>query len=616
MVGLKSLIPLTLGLLGTVALAPMASADGEGTSQEPIIEDNGSDASGSFCLTLLHNNDGESQLLNAGSGIEDFGGADRFATVVRQQRNDAKSNGCEALNDGGTLGRGSLLLSSGDNFLAGPEFTASLEKGVPFFDSTFIDLVFYDALAIGNHEFDFGPDVLADFIEGIKRRKITFLSANLDLSGEPRLQALADGGRIASSKVFNLKGRKVGVVGATTPDLPFISSPRNVVVNAVLPAVQGEIDRLTEEGVDIIVLISHLQSIEEDRELIEQLRDVDAAIAGGGDELLANPDDLLVPGDEDSVFGPYPLLVQRADGVEVPVITTPGSYKYLGRADLLFNEDGVLIDSEGGPVRVAGGDNPDAVSPIKPVTRLVVEPVQDFVDGLAVTVIGTSEVALEGRRNPGVRTEETNLGNLVADSLLAAGTELAPSFGAPAPTVAIQNGGGIRNDTLIPAGDITELDTFDILPFSNLVTIVADIPADQFKEIMENAVSQVDQVAGRFAQIAGFTMVYDPAGTAQELDPDDNSVITAGTRVQSLTLDDGTAIVTGGQVVGGAPSVNIAIVDFLARGGDQYPFRDATFTVLGISYQQALSDFIQDELGGVISAADYPEGGEGRITTP
>ena len=535
-----------------------------------------------ICLTLLHNNDGESQLLNAGSGIEDFGGADRFAAVIHKQRKDARANGCSTLTDSHEVNRGTLLLSSGDNFLAGPEFTASLEKGVPFYDSILIDLLRYDALAIGNHEFDFGPDILADFIDGIGNKRIPFLSANLDLSGEPRLQDLADAGRIASSKVFHFGHFQVGVVGATTPDLPFISSPRNVVATEVLPAVQAEIDRLNAHGIHYIVLISHLQSIEEDQELIQQLDGVDVAIAGGGDELLANEDSLLVPGDEESVFGPYPLITQRADGRDVPVVTTPGSYKYLGRIDLLFDRSGLLIDAAGGPIRIAGGDNPDAVNPIPAVTQHVVEPVQAFVDGLAETVIGVSEVALEGRRTPGVRTEETNLGNLIADSLLAAGTELAGDFGAPEPTVALQNGGGIRNDTLIPAGDITELTTFDILPFSNFVTVVADIPADQFKEIMENAVSQVDQVAGRFAQISGFTMVYDPAGTAQELDEEDNSVVTEGTRVQELTLDDGTAIVTGGEVVDGAPSVNIAIVDFLARGGDQYPFRDAEFTNLGI----------------------------------
>ncbi len=88
---------------------------------------------------------------------------------------------------------------------------------------------------------------------------------------------------------------------------------------------------------------------------------------------------------------------------------------------------------------------------------------------------------------------------------------------------------------------------------------------------------------------------------------------TPGTRVVDVTLDDGTAIVTDGAVVAG-PGISIATIDFSARGGDQYPFRGAAFTSVGVSYQQALRNYIVDELGGTISATDYPEGGEGRIT--
>jgi 5'-nucleotidase len=95
-------------------------------------------------------------------------------------------------------------------------------------------------------------------------------------------------------------------------------------------------------------------------------------------------------------------------------------------------------------------------------------------------------------------------------------------------------------------------------------------------------------------------------------------VVTPGTRITEVTLDDATVIVTLGGVVAGDP-LNIATIDFLARGGDQYPFRGAPFTSVGVSYQQALADYIQAAaadggLEGTIAAADYPEGGEGRIT--
>jgi 5'-nucleotidase/UDP-sugar diphosphatase len=156
-----------------------------------------------------------------------------------------------------------------------------------------------------------------------------------------------------------------------------------------------------------------------------------------------------------------------------------------------------------------------------------------------------------------------------------------------------------------------------MVPFSNYVTIVPDIPRAQFKQILENAVSNVEGVDGRFAQIAGFSFTYNPAGTAQVLDEDGN-VTTPGTRVTEVELDGGTVIVTAGAVVAG-PDLSIATIDFLGNGGDQYPFRGAPMTVLGVSYQQAVSNYIQAAavdggLAGTISAAAYPVGGEGRIT--
>ena len=557
-----------------------------------------------YTLTLLHNNDGESQIINAGQGIEDFGGMARFATVVDDLR-------AEALDGEGR--RGVVLLSSGDNFLAGPEFNASLEKGVPYYDSIGLKLIGYDAFALGNHDFDFGPDVLANFIEGFDF-STHFVSANLDFSQEPNLQYYVDMDVIVKSYIIHESGKQIGIVGATTPELPFISSPRDVIIDPdVAAAIQGEVDFLTDNQVDIIVVISHLQGVNEDIALAEMLTDVDVMIAGGGDEVLANPGDLLVPGD--AIFDSYPLWATGGDGAMIPVVTTAGDYKYVGRLVLDFDKNGVLLnyDEVSGPVRVAGGNNPDAVEPDADVQAQVVDPVSDYVAGLASTVIGTSEVALEGRRNPGIRTEETNLGNLLADSLFWTAAELADDFGVPEPDVALQNGGGIRNNNLIPAGNITELTTFDIAPFPNFVSVFETIPRSQFKEIMENAVSRVEDVSGRFAQISGFTMVYDPTGTAQVLDADGN-VTTPGTRVQSLILDDGTVLVENGAVVAG-DGITVVTIDFLARGGDQYPFRGEPFTVLGVSYQQALRNYIVGPLNGLISAADYPEGGEGRITT-
>lgn len=568
-----------------------------------------------FTLTILHNNDGESQLINA-PGNPDFGGVARFATLVDDLRDEATKGRPPA---GQAARRGAVLLSSGDNFLAGPQFQASLDKGVPFYDSLALGRIGYDAMAIGNHEFDFGPDVLADFIEGFGRRTPPFVSANLDVSDEPRLAALADDGTIVASTVVRERGTRIGVVGATTPLLPAISSPRNVkVLDDVAGLVQDQVDALTAGGIDKIVLISHLQNINEDLEMVPMLSEVDVVIAGGGDELLANDDDLLVPGDrraEDPDGEPlgYPLLAENADGADVPVVTTAGDYKYVGRLVVNFDRDGKVLstDESSGPVRVSGVA-PDAVEPDPWIQANVVEPVTDYVEDLTENVIAQSEVALEGRRDPGVRTQETNLGNLLADALRDAGTDNAAEFGVTPPDVAIQNGGGIRNNSLIPPGPITEFDTFAIAPFPNFVSVVPDVPRAQFKEIVENMVSGIPGADGRFGQVSGFRFTYDAAGTAQEVN-DDGVVLTPGDRVQSIVLDDGTVIVENGQVVDGS-GVAIATNDFSARGGDQYPFRGLPFTTVGVTYQQALSEYIVEDLDGLITSTDYPEGGEGRIT--
>jgi 5'-nucleotidase len=568
-----------------------------------------------FTLTILHNNDGESRLTGA-PGNPDFGGVARFATLV----DDLRAEATRGRPPEGQAGRrGAILLSSGDNFLAGPEFQASLEKGVPFYDSLALSEIGYDAFAIGNHEFDFGPDVLADFIEGFGRNVPPFVSANLDVSDEPRLAALADDGTIVASTVVRERGARIGVVGATTPLLPAISSPRNVkVLDDVTGLVQEQVDLLTRRGVDKIILISHLQNVNADRALVPMLSDVDVAIAGGGDELLANDGDLLVPGDvraEDPTTGQllsYPILASDADGITVPIVTTAGDYKYVGRLVVNFDKNGNVldVDDSSGPVRVSGVA-PDAVEPDAQIQQRVVDPVNAFIAELAQTVIAQSEVALEGRQNPGVRTQETNLGNLMADALLDAGEDHAAEFGVVPPDVGIQNGGGIRNNSLIPAGPITELDTFAIAPFSNFVSVVPDVPRAQFKEIVENMVSAIPLANGRFGQIGGFSFTYDATRTAQVVD-NAGTVLTPGDRVRSLVLDDGTVIVNNGAVVDG-PGVAIATNDFSARGGDQYPFRGLPFTTVGLSYQQALAGYIVEDLGGLISAADYPEGGEGRI---
>lgn len=613
----RTILLLVVVLVFSLAMTTLAIA--QGRNNEPRVH---------YTLTVLHNNDGESQVVDAGSGIEDFGGAARFKTVVDNLRSLALDRRDGYVERGRA---GVLMISSGDNFLAGPEFNVGLQNGVPFYDTIAMELIGYDAVALGNHDFDFGPNVLADFIEGYTDPP-EYISANLDFSGEPRLQALVDSSVIQPAATAWERGERIGIIGLETPNLPFISSPGAVVVDDDLVThVMNAVNRMRNRGIDIIIVASHLQNIQNEIELVSHLQHVDLVIAGGGDELLANADDLLIPGDDANVYGDYPQWATDSTGTMVPVVTTSGEYKYVGRLVLGFDRFGNIIDINEdftGPVRVATGDCngtlpcDDAVTPDPTMQAMVVDPVQAGLDVLASDVIGVSEVDLDGTRD-GVRGQETNEGNLIADSQLWQARKNAAEFGVAEADVALQNGGGIRNNTIIAAGDITELDTFDMVPFANFVAIVEDVPREQFKQILENAVSCTQAIditnnplcgTGRFAQIAGFSFEWSASGTAMEIDIDGN-VLVEGTRVQSVVLDDGAVIVENGAVVAG-DALHIALNNFSAGGGDQYPFFGAPFTILGATYQQALANYIRDAdgLNGLISAADYPEGGEGRIT--
>lgn len=554
-----------------------------------------------FTLTILHNNDGESSLTpTVIEGVE-YGGIARFQRKVDTLRIQSYFN----YDRGESFRRGNVLLNSGDNYLPSPQFQASQQDGAPFYDGIAVKLLRYDALAIGNHEFDFGPATFGRFVETVDNTD--FVSANLDFSGEPTLADL-EGDRILDSTVIRERGKRIGVIGLTTPTLPLISAPGGVEVLDDLAAItQAEVDRLTDQGVDIIILQSHLQGLDSETALVAELSGVDVVIGGGGSEVLGTDDTEFFPGDEDDIAGEYPQLATDLDGVEVPVVTTPGNYRYIGQLQVTFDRDGNVLGVDGNDsgLQIVTDTGPNAVGESFVQKRFVQEPVQEYVDSLDELIVGTSEVDLQCRTED-VRTGEANCGNLFADSLLASARSQASAFGLPQADLAIQNGGGIRGNTILPAGPITVADTFLVAPFDNDVSVAQDVPAETVRQALERGVSSLPGSAGFFPQIAGAEIVVDPSFTAATLeDP------AAGQRVRSVVLDDGTVLVEGGEAVEGV-TVTLASIDFLFNGGDGYPV--LPFTRVGVTYQQALETYIADDLGGVITAAAYPTGGEGRIT--
>lgn len=543
-----------------------------------------------FCLTILHNNDGESQLIDAGRGLEDFGGAARFATTMLRERDRAT----EARSD--CTDTGVLTLSSGDNFLGGPEFSAARANGVPLYDATLYDYLNYDAIDLGNHDFDFGLPVLNDFIRSFSDGT-PFLSSNVDTGVSGPMATLVNTDRLKPSTVVDVAGRKVGIVGVTTPTLRSISSPGGSRIAGVAEdgsedldglaaVVQGEIDKVTADGAEVVVVISHLQALSNDQALIPLLSGVDVVVGGGGNEILATPGELLAPGDETGIFGSYPLLETDLDGTTVPLVTTAGSYKYAGRLGVRFDDTGALVDvdRDSRMVRVADESVFDGVAGDAFVQANIIDPVEAYTATLADEVIATTDVPLDGVRQR-VRTQETNIGALLADGLANAAATRAAEFGLDNgdPFVGVANGGGIRNDSVIEVGDVTTLDTFDIAPFSNLVAVFTDVTPAELDTLLEHAYGNVENVDGRFAQLGG-------------LEADVDLAAAPGERVSNIRLQGGAAITT----------VNLAMPDFSARGGDSYPTEDfGDFTIVGLTYQEALAEWIAEL--GTIGAADYPD---------
>jgi len=563
-------------------------------------------------LTILHLGDQESWLISAqgnlrddaGQAISFYGGVDRLATVVANRKAAAP----------GTV----LTLNAGDSFLPGPRLTASFvnltnahpDGGQDFYDAIANRLIGVDATTFGNHEFDLdntGP-VAARFAEV---SGTTYLSVNLDFSATPQLASLEAQGKVAASKVFTTAGgKKVGVIGVTTPLLPSISSPPAGLMKnwsaanselqnlqALLPLVQAEIDDLrNNQGVGVVVVMSHLQNAQNERTvMIPGLRGVDLVISGGGHELMTDPDDLLINGGVAASFTTHPIEVADADGQTVRLVTGHFGNRYVGEVQLDVNDGTGRVDGLIGSkmIRVSGAAaDADRVTGDATINAQVVTPVRNYIAALNAEVLGTTAVQLNGPTHAacpaapcqyveGVRNADINLGNLVADAMRFQGNA----------DVAIQNGGGIRTNIGGP-GNVTTGDTFNVLPFTNLVKRAPVMNATQLKDLMEHSVAASTPTGspqGRFAQISGMQVTYDTTQAAR-------STLGTGQRIRRIVLDDGTVLVDNGAVVS-PRTFSFATIDFTANGGDGYPFaaNNVVFenAVSTVTYQEAFANFIK-----------------------
>jgi 5'-nucleotidase/UDP-sugar diphosphatase len=229
-----------------------------------------------------------------------------------------------------------------------------------------------------------------------------------------------------------------------------------------------------------------------------------------------------------------------------------------------------------------------------------------YVSPSFAAIIGYTEVPLNGLTYD-VRTVETNLGNLIADSFLWQAQESGQN-----PTIAVLNGAMIRGDaihfpgaTVATPAAIEDTDISGFLPFGDIIGTLQNVSVATFLSALENSVSQLpppyEIPDGRFLQIAGFNYTWDPFAPA-------------GSRIVDVYLNDGTTLVQNGVVVSSL-GLNIAANHYIAQGGDFYSWGSATWLSTGVGDNVALSAFLQVQgpLEGLVRAADYPVGGEGRI---
>ena len=623
-------------------------------------------------LTILHNNDGESALLpeqtyTLPQGKLVYGSAAAFSTVMKREVKSARN-----------AGNSVVSLYAGDSFLASKNLICSEpadnKSTIPVYDGLAQSMMPYDAHILGNHEFDYGTGFLKRYIDSFtQKNRYQFLSGNMDFSANADLSSLAvkkgpilrsmhSGKRVGESYVHKdfKTGAVFGVVSAVTPLLRTISSPGTAKVTTIdIPAtaalINKQVEALEEQGINKIILVSHLQGVAYDKEIVALLKNVDVAVAGGGDDLLTSSDVAetiqLIPGESKPV-GKYPLMVKDANGVDVPLITTKGNYNYLGRFDISFDEKGKVTTynkTTSYPRRVVPASAvatalgvTDAVTPDQRIVDAVEKPLNTCLTGFAKSIASTQVVFATDRGSAtvlGVRTLETNGGNLVADSFVHAYAGRAASVGLPAastanPVVSVQNGGGIRQGggTTLPisgaVGAINRGNTFDLLPFDNRLVAVTSVSAADLKEIFERSCSISTSGGGQFLQFSGMKVTCSRTGTAIVIstptgDAYAGNITTAGTRVKDITLNDGRALVKDGAVVAGAPAVTIVTNQFTADGGDNYPtFQKMTKVAFGVSYEQGLYDYL---LSFPKNAAGLPEvpasdarysktTGEGRFT--
>ena len=459
------------------------------------------------------------------------------------------------------LGANVLLLDAGD-FSQGTNLV-NYYKGLN--SIYFMNAAGYDAVSLGNHEFDFGLESLKAMTDAAD---FPILDANI-ISKETGLPYLDD------NEIFYFDGMKVGVFGLDTPETQTKASPKNVKEVTFLDGTdlyacaQAQVDFLEAQDCDYIICIGHLgQDAEsEGKRSFDVLNTVDGI-------------DLFVDGHS------HTRLPEGMDYNGTKVVSTG---EYLSNIGVVVydgkNTKATLVNDL---YHVGGCPSMDEF----------VESFDKIVEDAYAGTFATSLNQLNGERSPGVRTQETNLGNFSTDAYKYTAETYVVENGLDM-TIdgAIQNGGGIR--ATIEAGDISMDTLYKVFPYGNTISI-ATVSGAELLEALEASCAACPEALGGFPQVSGIKFTLDTSVPYEQGEQYPNSTYYApanpGSRVTIETV--------GGKKFDMNATYNIAVNNFMADGGDTYYVFTKASKVIDtgvvdaeglISYVNSLNGIIGDE---------------------
>lgn len=450
-----------------------------------------------FELTVLHTNDLHAHLEPVKIRGKEYGGYARQATLIDRYRKSDKNV---------------VLLNGGDTFQGTLYF--NVFEGLA--DAVFMNAVGYDAMAVGNHEFDRGPAAFGEFC---KWAKFPVLAANLELKDEPSLKS-----HVNPYTVLTVGGESIGVIGAVTPDLPDISAiGPNVKMKDLFQSVEGAVKELESSGITKIILVSHC-GYGLEKSLAERIKGIDAIVGGHSHSMLAAPG-LSFPEGFPRPMGNYPTVVQRPDGTTCLVLQAWEWGKVLGRIKIEFDAEG--------RVKSWRDAQPIVVDESVPEDPEIAALIAAFRKPIAAAMSEKISATTKGLPRDGTMQE------VIADAMLMA----TKSSGSVA---AFINVGGVR--AAIEAGDITLGKANEVQPFRNTLMLM-DLTGQQLKDALETPYSGQEPSGG---------VLWPSAGTSYSVDMSRP----AGARVFDI-------------VVGGAPlelskTYRLTFNNFTAGGGDAH----------------------------------------------